>query len=232
MRKVLTICTGMGLLDRGFHDAGFHLTHGCEIDPDMRRMHAQIMRYPKTPYLTHDLKDLPDILRGERFEGIIGGPPCQAHSRLKSFRDPKFEDATPLVLRLLEAVQCEWFLFENVVPVQIPDAYAVKLNAMHYGRPHQSRERWFVYKGLTVPRPLYKGSVDDLMAYPIVAGKTYGPKRASRLQGYPLAGDLDVPCPMLQKGLSNAVHYGLAHRWGLQARSRIPAGMAPIPSGV
>lgn len=30
--KVLSICTGMGLLDRAFMDAGFEVVPGCEID--------------------------------------------------------------------------------------------------------------------------------------------------------------------------------------------------------
>lgn len=215
-RRVLAICTGMGLLDRAFADQGFTIVAGCEVEPRMRRMYGHLMG--EADYLTHDLKDLPDIVRGQHFEGIIGGPPCQAHSRTKNLHTPKFPDATPLVEQLLQAVTFDWFLFENVTPVKVTGGAKVcRMNAMHYGKPHQCRDRVFTFRNLTPPRRRYLGTPDSLMAYPAVIGKLYGPKRGAVLQGYPPAADLPVSCLDLQLGLANAVPYQMGKPWAEQA---------------
>ena len=221
--RVLSICTGMGLLDRAFMDAGFEIVPGCEIDSSKRAMYAAMIGRAGTvaaqirgdPYVFYDLKDL---VAGARYlvpvDGIIGGPSCQAHSKLKSIRNPKFPDLTPLVLDLLDLVPHDWFCFENVVPIDIPGAVHTKCNAMHYYQPHQSRVRWFTHSpNITPPKPVYSGSVDDLMAYSVVAGRIYGPKRGARLQGYPAASALPFPCVQLQHGLADAVPYPLALAW-------------------
>ena len=216
--RLLSICTGMGLFDRAMLDAGHEVVPGCEIDPLMREMYAALCPGPR--HLVHDLADLPAATRGQHFDGVIGGPSCQSHSKLRAMRVPKFPDLTPLVRTLLDAVSWDFFLFENVVGIDIPDAAHTRLNAMHFDRPHQSRVRWFTHSpDLKPPRPLYKGGVDDLMAYPVVAGRIYGPKRGAVLQGYPAAAALPFPCVQLQLGLANAVPYGLGRAWA----DRLPA---------
>jgi site-specific DNA-cytosine methylase len=207
----------MGLLDKAFIDAGFTVIPGCEIEPRMRRMYELFI--DPEPHLTHDLKDLPEIVQGQHFEGIIGGPPCQSHSRTKNLHTPKFPDATPLVDKLLQVVTFDWFLFENVTPVKvrIPGAKVCRMNAMHYGRPHQCRDRVFTFKNLAPPPRRFLGSADKLMAYPAVIGKLYGPKRGAVLQGYPDLANLPVSCLDLQLGLANAVPYQLGSAWARQA---------------
>jgi hypothetical protein len=224
--KVLSICTGMGLLDRAFIDAGFSVLPGCEIDDSKRAMYLALCG--KSP-LVEDLADLPFVLRGcshpPRFNGIIGGPSCQSHSKLRAIRDPKFPDLTPLVIELLDAVEHDWFLFENVVPIDIPGAVHTRCNAMHYYQPHQSRSRWFTHSpNITPPKPIFKGNVDDLMAYSIVAGRIYGPKRGAKLQGYPAAADLPFPCMTLQHGLADAVPYPLALAWANAIKASMVVG--------
>lgn len=209
--RLLSICTGMGLMDRAFMDAGFDVIPGCEIDPQKRAMHAKLCG---GRHLVHDLADLPSAVAGEHFDGIIGGPSCQSHSKLRAMRAPKFPDLTPLVLDLLQAARFDQFLFENVVAIEIPGAAATRLNAMHFYRPHQSRVRWFTHSpSIAPPAPAYSGNVDDLMAFPVVAGRIYGPKRGARLQGYPAAAALPFPCVQLQHGLADAVPYPLALAW-------------------
>ncbi len=210
--RVLSICTGMGLMDRAFMDAGFEVVPGCEIDPQKRAMYKALCGGEP---LVHDLADLPAAVAGEPFDGIIGGPSCQSHSKLRAIRDPKFPDLTPLVDALLECVDPEWFQFENVCPVQLDREYtATRCNAMHYYQPHQSRARWFTHSpSIRPPKPVYSGNVDDLMAYSVVAGRIYGPKRGAKLQGYPAAADLPFPCVQLQHGLADAVPYPLALAW-------------------
>ena len=88
IRRVLSICTGMGLLDRAFMDAGFHIVAGCEIDAEKRAMYEALMghtgsladRLGRDAYYAHDLKDLVKYPPAWT-DGIIGGPSCQSHSR-------------------------------------------------------------------------------------------------------------------------------------------------------
>ncbi len=215
--RVLSICTGMGLLDRAFMDEGYRVIAGCEIDADKRAMYVALCG-PQP--ISHTLEWLVDSGGPDcSVDGIIGGPSCQSHSKLRVIKAPKFPDLTPLVLDLLEVVPHDWFMFENVVPIDIPGAVHTRCNAMHYYQPHQSRSRWFTHSpNITPPPPLFKGSVDDLMAYSVVAGRIYGPKRGARLQGYPAASDLPFPCVQLQHGLADAVPYPLARAWAVAIR--------------
>jgi site-specific DNA-cytosine methylase len=209
--NVLSICTGMGLLDRAFMDAGFTVTPGCEIHPQKRALYRALCG--DVP-MVRDLADLPDAVGGWRFDGIIGGPSCQSHSKLRAMRAPKFPDLTPLVLKVMAAAKHSWYCFENVVPIDIPGAVHTRCNAMHFYQPHQSRVRWFTHSAnIRPPTRVYSGTVDDLMAYPVVAGRIYGPKRGAKLQGYPAAARLPFPCVQLQHGLADAVPYPLAMAW-------------------
>lgn len=210
MLNVLSICTGMGLFDLAFRDAGFNVVPGCEISPRMRNLYRLLLEDDRE-HLAHDIRYLK---QPGRFAGVIGGPPCQAHSKLRAMRKTKFGDLTAEVKRVLEEVQPDWFLFENVVPIEIPGASTVCLDAMHFSLPHQSRKRWFTYSpNLTPPRPIFSGNVDDLMAYPIVAGRIYGKRRAAILQGYPAAANLSAPSSDVRLGLANAVAYPVGKAW-------------------
>lgn len=171
-------------------------------------------------HLCHDIKYLAEMVAGQEFAGIIGGPPCQSMTKLKAIRAPKYPDLTPYVREVLGACEWSFYLFENVARLDLEGASHVRLNAMHFYQPHQSRARWFTFRGIEAPKPEYRGSVDDLMAYSVVAGRIYGPKRGARLQGYPAAADLPFPCVQLQKGLANAVPYPLAKAWAESAMAR------------
>jgi site-specific DNA-cytosine methylase len=213
--RILSLCSGMGLMDKAFVDAGFSVLAGCEIDPEMRSLYRELVG---EPHVTNDIHDLPARIKGGAYFGVIGGPPCQSHTKLRAMRKPKFPDLTDAVDAVLKAVKWQFYLFENVARVVI-DATTrhVRLDAMHFADPPQSRPRWFSYKGIEPPLPRRKGDVDELMAYSIVAGRIYGPKRGARLQGYPAAADLPLPCRVVQKGLANAVHYEVAKAWAEQA---------------
>lgn len=207
-------------MDRAFIDAGFAVVPGCEIDPQKRAMYRALCGSDSTPdfywHLFYEIGDLIHefLAHPNSYAGIIGGPPCQSHSKLRAMRDPKFPDLTPQVLRLLDSVEHDWFCFENVVPIDIPGAVHTRLNAMHFYQPHQSRSRWFTHSpNIKPPKAVYAGTVDDLMAYSVVAGRIYGPKRGARLQGYPAASELPFPCVQLQHGLADAVPYPLALAW-------------------
>lgn len=211
--KILSLCTSAGLWDRAWIEAGHEIIPGCEI---MEHKRAIYHDFCGGNHLCHDLKDLPAIIHGQHFDGIIGGIPCQSRSKLRAIRDPKFPDLLPLLLDVLAACAWDWCLLENVSALDISGFSKVKMNAMNYGIPHQSRERWFTFsQNLTPPEKIYHGNVDDLMAYSVVAGRIYGPKRGSKLQGWPefmeLAGKHS--CVHMQEALADGVPRGLADAW-------------------
>ncbi|HXP59723.1 MAG TPA: DNA cytosine methyltransferase [Dongiaceae bacterium] len=211
--KILSLCTSAGLWDRAWIEAGHQIIPGCEIMPHKRAMYEV---FCGGTHMCHDLADLPPMIRGHHFDGIIGGIPCQSRSKLRAIREAKFPDLLPLTMAVLNACTWDWCLLENVSPLDIPAFSKSRLNAMHYAQPHQSRERWFTFSpNLTPPRRIFEGDVDDLLAYSVVAGRIYGPKRGSRLQGWPefmsLAGAF--PCVQMQEALADGVPRGLADAW-------------------
>ncbi len=211
--KILSLCTSAGLWDKACIEAGHEVVPGCEIMPHKRAMYEA---FCGGKHLCHDIADLPAIVRGQRFDGIIGGIPCQSRSKLRAIRDPKFGDLLPQFLAVLEACEWEWCVAENVTALDVPGFKTARMNAMNYGQPHQSRERWFTHSpNLIPPAQIFPGDVDDLMAYSVVAGRIYGPKRGSRLQGWPefmsLAGKFS--CVQMQEALADGVPRGLADAW-------------------
>lgn len=210
--KILSLCTSAGLWDRAWIDAGHEVIAGCELMPHKRAIYRA---FCGGVHLCHDIRDLPDLVRGMRFDGIIGGIPCQSFSKLRSIRDAKFPDLTIEAQAVLDACEWGWFSFENVAKLAIPGAAHTMLNAMHYGKPHQSRVRWFTHSPNIAPASkIYPGSVDDLVAYPVVAGRIYGPKRGAVIQGWPDFAKLtQFPCVQLQEALADGVPRGLAQAW-------------------
>jgi DNA (cytosine-5)-methyltransferase 1 len=101
------------LLDRAFEEEGFCVVRGPDLlwGGDVRRFH---------------------ICR-EKFDGIIGGPPCQRFSGLGNVNrkrwgdDSVMPDMIPDFVRLVNEGRPLWFLMENVpaAPVPQPDGYGV-----------------------------------------------------------------------------------------------------------
>lgn len=101
---VLSVFPGIGLLDRAFELEGFCVVRGPDLlwGGDVKRFHPP----------------------AGRFEGIIGGPPCQAHSQLVHMvRHNGFkvaEDLIPEFERVVLEARPRWFLMENVKGAPIP----------------------------------------------------------------------------------------------------------------
>lgn len=87
--RLISLFSGAGGLDRGFHNAGFRTVTANEFDkkicPTFRA------NFPDVDLIEGDIRDIPS----ERFEnrpaGIIGGPPCQSWSEAGSLKG--IEDA-------------------------------------------------------------------------------------------------------------------------------------------
>lgn len=104
MKLVLSLFPGVGLLDRAFEEAGFCVVRGPDLlwGGDVRRFNPP---------------------RG-RFDGVIGGPPCQAFSPLRHVVKANgleiSENLIPEFERVVIQAQPSWFLMENVPQAPAP----------------------------------------------------------------------------------------------------------------
>lgn len=105
MQLVLSLFPGIGLLDRAFEEEGFCVVRGPDVlwGGDVRRFH------PPAHY----------------FDGVIGGPPCQAFSKLahmvrQNGYQPKFGNLIPEFERVVSEAAPQWFVMENVPDAPVP----------------------------------------------------------------------------------------------------------------
>ena len=132
---VLSLFPGIGLLDMAFEEEGFCVVRGPDLlwGGDIQRFHPP----------------------AGLFDGVIGGPPCQAFSKLshlvrslygegavKPNRIPEFE-------RCIDEAQPRWFLMENVPDAPLPavsgfDVRSQVIRDIWVGGV-QSRERRFCF---------------------------------------------------------------------------------------
>lgn len=129
---VLSLFPGIGMLDTAFEEEGFCVVRGPDVlwGGDIRRFNPP----------------------AGRFNGVIGGPPCQIFSsanRLVRFRGqvastgnliPEFE-------RCVSGAKPKWFLMENVrqAPVPAVQGYGVHsflLNNRQLGEKQNRVRRW------------------------------------------------------------------------------------------
>lgn len=102
---VLSLFPGIGLLDMAFEEAGFCVVRGPDLlwGGDVHRFHPP----------------------AGRFDGVIGGPPCQAFSRLRHIVEANGYQTAPNLIPEYERIVAEaapaWFLMENVPAAPEPD---------------------------------------------------------------------------------------------------------------
>lgn len=166
--KILSLFSGGGGLDIGFHDAGFRSLQMIEIESK----YVATLKKNAMPNRVFDGSypiqiDIADFSTQAKVDFIIGGPPCQTFSAagrraagVLGMDDPRGVLFTEYV-RLLTELQPKGFLFENVYGITgaqngeawtaIKDAFRSAgysifyriLDSADYGVP-QHRERLFI----------------------------------------------------------------------------------------
>lgn len=100
---VLSLFPGIGLLDMAFEEEGYTVVRGPDLlwGGDVTRFHPPV----------------------GRFDGIIGGPPCQAFSSYRYMNRAQGNtialDLTPEYARCVTEAQPTWWLMENAP--EVPD---------------------------------------------------------------------------------------------------------------
>lgn len=101
---VLSLFPGIGLLDMAFEEEGFCVVRGPDLlwGGDIHRFHPP----------------------AGKFDGVIGGPPCQAFSRLRHIVEANGYKTAPNLIPEFERIVSEaapkWFLMENVPDAPVP----------------------------------------------------------------------------------------------------------------
>lgn len=110
---VLSLFPGIGLLDQAFEEEGFCIVRGPDLlwGGNIKRFHPP----------------------AGRFDGIIGGPPCQAFSRLRYVVEHNggkiAENLIPEFERCIAEAQPSWFLMENVPDAPLPSVPGYEVRA-------------------------------------------------------------------------------------------------------
>lgn len=130
---VLSLFPGIGLLDQAFEEAGFCMVRGPDLlwGGDVRSFHPPC----------------------GRFDGIVGGPPCQAFSRMRHIVAANGFETAPNLIPEFERVVAEaapsWFLMENVEGAPVPAVEGYRVHGVvlcdHWVGGATSRRRRFSF---------------------------------------------------------------------------------------
>ena len=200
---VLSLFPGVGLLDRGFEDAGFCVVRGPDTlwGGDIRNFH---------PPAGH-------------FSGVIGGPPCQNFSTVNRNRDAAAGmELVKEYTRIVKEAGPNWFLMENVpgspavtVPGLVTQLFT--LNASQVGsEQHRLRKFNYGHKPGTPELVLKRAAAAGESQRTCLASEGRRAGRRSwpefcRLQGLPPCYDLPgFTVAEKYKAVGNGVPYPLA----------------------
>lgn len=138
---VLSLFPGLGLLDRAFEAEGFCVVRGPDIlwGDDVRTFHAP----------------------AGRFDGVIGGPPCQSFSpignvnRARWGNDSVLPDLIPEYRRVVEEARPKWWVMENSPHAYSPFRifHAVVLDTAWLGEKQARRRKFWSNLSLEVEVP-------------------------------------------------------------------------------
>jgi len=112
--NIISLFSGAGGLDLGFHKAGFHTVVANEFDAKICLTFRA--NFPETHLIEGDIRQVSADEFPKNVMGIIGGPPCQSWSEAGTLKG--IEDARGQLfydyIRILKGVQPLFFVAENV----------------------------------------------------------------------------------------------------------------------
>lgn len=112
--KLISLFSGAGGLDKGFHNAGFRTVIANEYDSKICPTFK--INFPDTDLIEGDIRNISSDVFPHNPTGIIGGPPCQSWSEAGSLKG--IEDARGQLfyeyIRILRDTQPLFFVAENV----------------------------------------------------------------------------------------------------------------------
>lgn len=203
MQLILSLFPGADLFGRAFESAGFCVVRG----PD-KLWGGDVAGFHVPP---------------GRFDGIIGGPPCQVFSSLTAMSGTNAVNLIPEFARLVDEAAPAWAIMENVIGAApyAPPWPSVVLNDWDCGGlTKRKRQFWFYGIPAPLPPPARDGEGDySVLAsqWKIRTGKQGGTPNmhqvltvdeAARLQGFPALGQQLVDSQ--PDGLSSAARRVLA----------------------
>ena len=117
---LISLFSGAGGLDKGFHNAGFHTVVANEFDAKICPTYR--VNFPDVDLIEGDIRNIPAGAFPHNSTGIIGGPPCQSWSEAGALRG--IEDARGQLfydyIRILRETQPLFFVAENVSGMLAP----------------------------------------------------------------------------------------------------------------
>jgi DNA (cytosine-5)-methyltransferase 1 len=159
--SIISLFSGAGGLDIGFHNAGFNTVWANEYDKTIAPSFQKY--FPKTAFDGRSILNIPNDHIPENVTGVIGGPPCQSWSEAgarRGIEDPRGKLFHEYV-RVIRHAKPMFFVaenvhglihsrnmksFENIIELFDQEGYEVSwklLKASDYGVP-QDRERVFI----------------------------------------------------------------------------------------
>lgn len=112
--ELISLFSGAGGLDLGFHKAGFRTITANEFDPKICPTFR--INFPEVNLIEKDIRSIPSSDFPDNVTGIIGGPPCQSWSEAGSLKG--IEDARGQLfyeyIRILSDKKPLFFVAENV----------------------------------------------------------------------------------------------------------------------
>lgn len=206
---VISLFSGAGGLDLGFHRAGFVTAIANEFDPKI----CPTFRYnfPNVNLIEGDIRNIDAGAFPQHVDGIIGGPPCQSWSEggaKRGFNDPRGQLFLEYI-RILEATQPLFFVAENVSGMLAPrhaNAVAAFLESFRHAGQHgyDVQLRMLNAKDYQVPedrdRVFYIGFRQDLNIHDFVFPAPIAPRLTLRDAIWDLQ---NTAIPALEKNHTN-----------------------------
>ena len=203
---VLSCFPGIGLLDMAFEEEGFCVVRGPDLlwGGDVRRFHPP----------------------AGRFDGVIGGPPCQSFSpignvnRARYGDDSVMPDMIPEFRRVLLEARPAWWVMENSprAYAPLPDSHTLTLDAAWLGERQARRRTFWSSHPLRVEVPALvpvdagsERAVSGKGAVDWKGSRSREPRRSLpdmlELQGFPR--DMLDHCPLTVAGAMKAIGNGV-----------------------